>query len=195
MKRFISCFVAVLLIVGTASVALAQNRGSSQNPGTGDILGQGKYQSDAHKIFRMVRFVPPTFGGSTTLAADSIVIWDTGNDDGVTITTTTLSSDSRVAGIIVTQALTPEADGNTAVQDRGKQNWTWLQTYGLSQVNVAAAGNPLVGETFGTSTTAGEASMYVPNTTNPRILGVAGFFVDAATGGDNDVEVFITGLD
>lgn len=193
-KRLFLLTLAALLIGGQA---FAATPGYEQNPGTGDILGQGKYQSDAHKIFRMVRYVPATYAGATTLAADSIVIWDLAADDGVTVTTTTTSGDSSVAGIIVTQALTPDTDGNTAAQDRGKGNWTWLQTYGLSQVDLASgASNVLAGASFGTSTTAGESAAFtVVNTANTQAFGIAGFYYDAATAGDNDVQVFLTGLD
>lgn len=193
MKRKLFLVLAILLVCGVASAATP---GYRQDPGTGEIFGQGKYQSDAHKIFRMVRYVPPTFLGSTALAADSIVIWDLTDDDGVTVTTTTTSSDSAVAGIIVVQALTQETDGNTAAQDRGKQNWTWLQTYGLSQVNfVAGLGDTTPGHAMGTSTTAGEASMFVGNVTDAGVQGKAGFFYDLSLAGADDVEVFLSGLD
>lgn len=185
-----------------AGIAFAATPGYRQNPGTGDILGQGKYQSDAHKIFRMVRYVPVTYAGATALAADSIVIWDLSADDGVTVTTTTTSRDSAVAGIIVVQALTPDVDGNTAVQDIGHPNWTWLQTYGLSQVDLNTTAGVSAGYAFGTSATAGEVTYFIPSSNNSDITvgdsarqGNAGFFYDAATAGDNDVQVFLKGLD
>ena len=193
MKKILYIALAVLLMGGQfVGQAFAASPGYEQNPGTGDILGQGKYQSDAHKIFRMVRYVPATYSGATTLGADSIVIWDLAADDGVTVTTTTTSSDTAVAGIITTQALTPDTDGNTAAQDRGKGNWTWLQTYGLSQVNLVTGGSAAqLGGAFGTSATAGEANNYLPSTTNPKTQGIAGFWYDIATAGDDDVQVFL----
>ena len=193
MRKFSLSLFALLLCVGVAFGATSGNR---QDPGTGDILGQGKYQSDAHKIFRMVRYVPVTWGNSATLAADSLVVWDVTNDDGVTVTTTTTSYDSTVAGIIVTNALTPDTDGNTAAQDAGKDNWTWLQTYGMSQVNyLATEDTATAGDAFGTSTTAGEAARFFPSTSDPGLNGKAGFFYDASTAGADDVEVFLLGLD
>jgi len=189
MKKYLSIFVAVLLVVGVAFSASAGLSG----PGTGDILGQGKYQSDAHKIFRMVRYVPATYAGATTLAADSIVIWDLGEDDGVTVSTSTTSYDSAVAGIIVVSVVTPDTDGNTAAQDRGKANWTWLQTYGLSQVNLSAASSTIAaGAALATSTTAGEASPFVASASVTGANGNAGFFYDAASPGDDDVECFLS---
>ena len=181
--------IFALAILFMAGIASAATPGYRQDPGAGDILGQGKYQSDPHKIFRMVRYVGTTFGGST-LAADSIVIWNLTEDDGVTVETSTTSYDSAVAGIIVTQALTQETDANTAAEDRGLRNWTWLQTYGKSQVNVLPA-IPAAGDAMATSTTAGEAGFFLSSTTDRRAQGNAGFFYDAAAAGADDVECFI----
>lgn len=164
--------------------------GYRMNPGTGDILGQGKYQSDPHKIFRMVRYVPPTFAGSATLAADSIVVWDVTEDDGVTVTTTTTSHDSTVAGIISVQALTPDVDGNTAAEDRGKRNWTWLQTYGMAQVDIDTTVTS-AGEALGTGSSAGHAAPFLPSTSAPTLNGNAGFFYDAGATDATDIECFI----
>jgi len=185
-KRIFLSIVAILLIAGVA-FALP---GYRMSPGTGDILGQGKYQQDPHKIFRMVRYVPPTYAGSATLAADSIVTWYLVDDDGVTVTTSTTSHDSAVAGIISVQALTPDVDGNTAAEDVGKRNWTWLQTYGLAQVNVTTT-ITTAGEAMGTSGTAGEAAPFLPSVTQPALNGNAGFFYDSAATGADDVECFI----
>ena len=195
--RKITSFV-ILAILLVAGIAFA-TPGYQRNPGTGDILGQGKQQADPHKIFRMVRYVPTTYSGAGTLAADSIVIWNLTEDDGITVTTTTTSSDSAVAGIIVQQALTPDTDGNTAAQDAGLGNWTWLQTYGLSQVNLLTGGKATAaGDAMGTSTTAGEAIQHIGATvsiTSSRNQGITGFFYDASTAGAHDVEVFLKGLD
>lgn len=188
MRKLLIALLAVLLITGTAFAA----PGYRQNPGVGDILGQGKYQHQAHKIFRMVRYTAVTHAGAATLAADSIVIWDLTEDDGVTITTSTTSYDSAVAGIIVQQALTQDTDANTAAEDVGKDNWTWLQTYGLSQVNLSVnSAQGTAGSAMAASTTAGEANIFVGSTSDSRAQGNAGFFYDASTPGDDDVECFI----
>lgn len=189
MRKIFFILFAVLFIAGQV---LAATPGYRMNPGTGDILGQGKYQQDPHKIFRMVRYKPPTWDGSSTLAADSIVIWNLDNtygDDGITVTTTTTSSDSAVAGIIVTQALTPDADSTTAAEDVGKRNWTWLQTYGKSQVDVLLAAYS--GAAMGTSTTAGEANPHQGGEVNYLAQGIAGFFYDDADAEATDVECFL----
>lgn len=190
-RKIIALLIISLFIGGVAS---ARNLDS---PGIGDKLGQGKFESDPHKIFRLVHYDQVT-QGSGTLAADSIVIWDLTQDDGVTVTTTTTSWDSAVAGILVTQALTQETSGNTAAQDRGKRNWAWLQTYGKSQVNLSTTEDCTAGDVFGTSTTAGEATIYEPSVADTGAKkidaaqqGKAGFFYDNGTAGDDDVECFI----
>lgn len=193
MKKFLPILLVVLLVTG---IAFAATPGFRQDPGTGDILGQGKYQSDPHKIFRMVRYQPSTCATSSTMSKDSIVIWDTTSDDGITVTTTTTSYDSAVAGIIVTQALTPDLCSRTAANDVGGRNWTWLQTYGLSQTNVDPLNTgPTVKAAMATSTREGEATTFIGGGTSSLTQGMAGFFYDTATAGDDDVEVFINGLD
>ena len=189
-NRFIFSLLAFILVAG---IAFAATPGYRSSPGTGDIMGQGKYQSDPHKIFRMVRYIPRTYSGAIALSADSIVIWDLTSDDGVTITTTSTSYDSAVAGIIVQNALTPDAVCcNSAADDRGKRNWTWLQTYGLSQVNVTP--NTAVvsaGAALAASAVAGEAVPFIGGGTASTTQGMAGFFYDAAAAGADDVEVFL----
>lgn len=188
-KYIVILIIAALLLIGGQPV-FAATPGYRVGPGTGDILGQKKFQQDPHKIFRMVRYVQITEGDSA-LPADSMVIWDLSEDDGITVTTTTTSSDSAVAGIIVQQALTQDTNGNTAVQDVGKDNWTWLQTYGLSQVDNTAAVQS-AGDAMGTGTTKGEANSHQGGEVDARAQGIAGFFYDSATSGATDVECFLT---
>lgn len=187
MRKYLFLVLAILLVCG---VAVAATPGYRTSPGAGDVLGGNAYQETPGKIFRMVRYIPATYSGAATLPADSMVIWDLTNDDGVTVTTSTTSSDSAVAGILVTASLTPDTDGNTAAQDVGKGNWTWLQTYGLSQVD-----NTLIvvtaGDAMGTSTTAGEANPHQGSVNNARAQGIAGFFYDSAAAAAEDVECFL----
>lgn len=184
-KRIILVLLAVLFIAG---IAFAETPGYRLSPGRGEII-QMPFQSDPPKKFRMVRYI----GGLTasTLAADSIVVWDTVTDDGVTVNTTTQSGDSSVAGILVQAIMTQDTTSNTAVQDIGKDNWSWLQTYGLSQVDMSGTTTVLAGSAMGTSGTAGKATMFMPSTTNSLAQGNAGFFLDAAAASSTDVECFV----
>ena len=176
-KIFVFLFVAILLLGGMAYA------------GNTDILGQGGFQSDPHRIYRLVRFMP-TSGSATsiTLSAEAIVIWDTTSDDGVTITTTTTSGDAAVAGVVPVAILTPDVCGRSAADDIGGRNWGMLQTYGLAQVTVNSAGSAGVNKAIGTSAAATQAGMYsgsgTPNGNS------AGFAYDSGSG--TDVEVFLT---
>lgn len=186
-RRIILVLLAVLFIVG---IAFATTPGTRTSPGRGEIV-QMPYQSDPPKRFRVVRYVG-TAGGDA-LAADSIVIWDLTLDDGITINTTTTSGDSAVAGILVTAALTQDTADNTAIEDIGRDNWAWLQTYGLSQVDISAAA-VVAGNAMGTSATAGAATKYGYDgqaTVASLKQGYAGFFFDSAAASATDVQCFI----
>jgi len=192
MKKILSLVLIALMVAG---VAYAATPGYRLSPGIGENMttAQGGQQSDPGKTFRMVRFMPATAtANSTTLTAESIVIWDLSSDDGVTITTTETSYDSAVAGIIVHACLTPETIGNTAAVDRGKRNWTWLQTHGLAQVRVQNLGSVVVGEAMATSNNEGEAGSFVASASAAGLNGNAGFFFDSAAADTDDVECFVT---
>ena len=193
MRKIIALVLAVLLLGGTAFAATPGHRVS---PGIGNIPVQGGTISDAQKTFRMVRYMPASATvNSATLSADTIVIWDTVSDDGITVTTTTTSGDSAVAGIVANACLTPDtgAIGRTAKADRNSRNWTWLQTYGLADVYVQDNGTLDVGEALGTSSTAGVATTGVTwGTATGTVQGVAGFAYDDVAGtGSNTGEVFV----
>lgn len=186
MKKTLFISLAILLICGMALAA----PGNETSPGHGDKLGQGGMPSDPGRIFRLVRYVPRAAGpDAATLAAESIVIWDCTSDDGVTVTETTTSYDSAVAGIIKWAALTPDAV-RTVTADIGERNWTWLQTYGLAQVRVSAVGDVVVKEAMACSETAGEAADLI-SSTNPLLVGNAGFFMDTAAKAADNVDCFL----
>jgi hypothetical protein len=176
MKKIIMISLAILLCGSMAFAATP--------PGKGDIMGQANFPSDPGKIFRLVRFVPASGSiNSTTLSAESIVIWDTTSADGVTVTTTTTSSDARIAGIVVNDILTPEngALGNTAVQDLGKRNWGYIQTYGYAKAMFNSLGASVVGTSFGTSATASQSGS---DSTAGTIAGVS---LETTTSGETKV--------
>jgi len=183
MRRLLCLCFAILLVV-SLGVAYAATPGSQLDHGAGDVLGQKKFPSDPHKIFRLVRYI-----GDSTLAADSLVIWHLTEDDGVTIGTTTTSNDSAVASIIVQPALARVTAGNTAAQDVGQRNWTWLQTYGKSQVDIYE--DVSAGDAMGTAQIVQEAGSFVASTSSSGLNGNAGFFYDAGSAEDTDVECFL----
>ena len=189
-NRIFVLAVAILLISG---VVMAVN---PPGPGTGDIMGQGKYAFDPHRTFRLVRYAPQGTAPSnflTGLAANSIVVWDITEDDGVTINGTTISGDSAVAGVIVNAVISRDstgAAGNSAQDDAGQVNWTWLQTYGRIDVRMGTA-SAGAGDALGTSNTVGGAGQFTPNTLESTQNGNAGFFYDDGTTGGTAVQVFI----
>ena len=173
MSKKLFLLVAFLLIGGLAFA------------GGTDQLGQGGYPSDAHRIYRLVHNA-----GAGELAANAMVIWDLTEDNGVSVTTTTLSSDSAVAGILIEAISAQSIAANTAAEDIGRANWGLMQTFGLSTVDITAAVD-IAGSAMGTGTVAGEANMFSPSTTQAILNGKAGFFYDAAAAGAEDVECFL----
>jgi len=200
-------FVA-LLIASFVAITMPAFAVNPSGPGyNGDIMGmQSRYVFDPHRTFRLVR----NGGGSLTLTsqvaitAGAIVVWDTIRSpiaaDGVSITTTSTSGDSRVAGMAITTIPTPDSlagspRGNmgntTASMDAGWNNWGWLQTYGKSAVTATAvtaiagyAGDIPVGAAVGASTVPGSVSGFLSSAgTAGTTCGKAGFALEAITGG------------
>lgn|SRR3990167_590068 len=221
MKRLFISIIAILLlgwgiayaIDGGHVLIVGQGNqptiGKAAGHGAGDLVGQGKYDSDPHKIFRFVRYVSPNEEGKDTIvSADFVVIWDTGasGDDAVTVTTTVISQDTRVAGILVTDILPPISTDTitTAANDIGKRNWGWVQTYGLAEGFLSNTGaDAVAGQALGTSSITGEIATYVVSgdevldwmtqtaVSSRPYLGNAGFFYDSSTAGDSNVQVFL----
>ncbi len=199
MKKIISLIlVTTFLFVATECFAAP---GWQTSPGAGDIMGNGRGLISApHKTFRMVRYMPVLSG--VALLAGDLVIWSdsASGDDGVSITTTIISDDSRVAGVCATAIPLPASetvykDGsapNTAANDRSNENWGWLQTYGYCTVNVGA-GEVIqpAGIAMGTSETTGKAGGFVASTAFEHRNGNAGFFYDAAAASATGVEAFV----
>jgi len=200
MKKILFVVLAILL---SASVAFAapdptHTRGTVEGPGAvGEIRGNGNFPSECYRTFRLVRYAscdPNTMH----ISPDSMVIWDTVSDDGVTVALTTTSGDSRVAGVAVSHILTADAAGNTAAEDIGRRNWGYIQTYGLCQVSVDVCGGFSVGEAIGTgSTEPGKVTGFATSVSSAAANGSgnAGFAMDSAALSDNNVEVFLKGLE
>jgi hypothetical protein len=158
------------------------------------------------------------------LTADTLVIWHTLSSDDYNSHTVTLaakSQDSRVAGVLAAEAVTQEpatngnstdASGNTAAEDLGKDNWTWLQTYGAAEVTIGKTCKGPVGALLGTSNvndmsgTAGAVQLTAdlgsswadlpvgankPNIAPTTQFGIAGFFMEEGSPDETDVSVFI----
>ncbi len=186
MKRIVSLFVIALFVIGLCVIVNAgtdtttgrtYKSGLAKSPGPGIIDAAGQPLGTAVKKYRVVRFLfhQSTYGpGGSGLGAglktnyrlspDSIVIWDTSasGDDGVTVTTTTVTGDSRVAGVLLCGMDIRSVDASTnqlvATTDTDLNHWGFLQTHGLSFVNVE--GNITSGDAIGTSNRAGCAGRF-----------------------------------
>jgi hypothetical protein len=225
MKKILCLTLALLLVCG---VAFAVQSGKNVSPGTGIQVQQGGYDFDPPKTFRLVRFVQRdavdlTITGPGTdvgISPDAIVIWSTLSNDGVTVTTTRVTDDSRVAGISRSYMLQQKTAGNSARDDYGQGNWGWIQTYGVSTVTMSSSvtiANILSGDALGTGSTAGGADIFqytgdIPSTarytnyangeesasgsypvldSNAQHCGKAGFFMNSASASEQGVAVFL----
>lgn len=200
MKKIIA-LVLISLLIGGVAFANIGTPAYRITPGIGEIKNndQGGTQSDPTKTFRMVRYAAKgvaTDGNKHPLSADHLAVWDTVSDDGVTVTTSVVSGDTSIAGVVTLLILTPDSGtyGNTAVQDRGRRNWGWIQTYGLCQISVdSVSGIASAGTAFGNSgKEPGEAAGYdtTINATGTK-AGCAGFAYDAGAKNANNVEAFV----
>ena len=211
MKKLLTLLLVSLLLFGASAYGIDDNTitpGYRLGPGVGFRPDSGKYPQDPHKTFRLVRYVQGhIIGGPIAdnvnaggiLSEDSIVIWHTSFDDGVTVTTAGISQDSRVAGIIARAVHGQELDstGNTATEDVGKKNWTFLQTYGKAEVRISSVDTVSEGDAMGTDWQPGKATWFARPSGNTgaradaKNQGYAGFFYDDAAASATDVECFV----
>ena len=197
MRKVLCLALAVLLIT---SVAFAQSyrenvRGYKESPGVGEIQSVGAGIAQPYKTFRLVRWIyPSTPIADYTASADWVVIWATGlsGDDGVTVTTTTTTFDTRIAGVLKADVQRISTDtGKYATEDIGDNNWTWMQTHGLCSVD--ATGQFVAGSILGTSGIAGDAgSPNVGLTADTQLkAGPGGFFYNDQTDTSDGVKCFL----
>lgn len=185
---------SLLIVLFVCSIAFGASPGRELGHNRGDVMGNiGRYNYDPHRKFRLVRYVP-LLGEvlSQTLTANAVVVWDVNSDDGVTVTVTSTSYVSTIAGIIVQDALTPTKLGRTAAQDLGRRNWTWLQTYGPSLARVQIDADLVsAGKALATGSQWGLSTNFLPSTTDAALQGNGGFWYDTAGAGTQGVEVFL----
>ncbi len=93
----------------------------------------------ATKVFILVRNGDRT-ADTSALNSGDVVVWDTNSDDGITVTTTTISHDGAVAGILVTALETADTGSITAADDTGRRNWGYAQVYGVVLANSGVGG-------------------------------------------------------
>lgn len=137
------------------------------------------------------------------ISKDSVVIWDSTSNDGVTVTTSTTSNDGLVVGITMDEIPGSSRD-NTASTDEGYGNWGRVQCWGRYNEALWAAGMfanggaPPAGSRVGTSATAQQLGLYQEvyqtgtsngalNTSKDHV----GVLLEAAAAGDTAIDVFV----
>ena len=168
---------AIALMVSTMAVAFDQPSDPGEIEGKKLVLGQPV------KVYQLVRN-PLVGDNDTSFASADVLLWDTVSDDGVTVNrvgnTDISASSDAVAGVVVGSI--PTADDNGAVDpssDRWKNNWGYIQTYGIALVDVDGS-NIAVGEGLRASATANQATAVGGDLTSNGGASL-GFAMDAST--------------
>ncbi len=161
MKKISIFVLALTLALGTGIVFTDSAKADVQ-------LDKGQQLSTAARVFFVARNARGAagnrdFAGGTVISADSVVIWDTTSNDGVTVTITTTSHDALVAGVTIDDIPGSSRD-NTAANDEGYNNWGRVQTWGRhanTRFQVCAAPYSCVaGMRVGTGSTSGDAAIF-----------------------------------
>lgn len=190
MKKYIS----LMLLVG---FVLMQGVGfAATEPSDTGIRKRvvGASASVPTKVFQLVRFA--NRGANAIVNSGDVVVWDTNSDDGVTVALTTTSGDGSIAGIAVSQIVSPDSGSSSAADDEGRNNWGYIQVYGPALANITAGGagaNGAVTKPFITSTDSGVITGYVEGEVIANALAtrVGGFFLDTPAATATQVEVFV----
>lgn len=153
MKKILSLFLALLLIGGGFVTADVQ-------------VDQGQKLSTASRVWFVGRYARTGVeerGGATHISADSVVVFDSTSDDGVTINKTTTSFDALVAGVTIDRIQGSSRDV-TAANDEGGGNWGRIQTWGFhSGVRFQVCAPPFVcaaGMRVGAGSTSQDSAIY-----------------------------------
>lgn len=129
-------------------------------------LDSGQSKSQAPVVFFVGRYARTgslATAGAHEISDDSVVIWDTTSNDGVSVQTTTTSYDALVAGVTM-DFLNGSSRDNTASEDEGYDNWARIQTWGRhASVRFAVCAAPFSctsGMRVGTAAAAQSAAIF-----------------------------------
>lgn len=151
----------------------------------------GGSNADPVRVYMLVRY--PEIQASANflaLSAGDVVVWDTISDDGVTINRVQASGQSRdaVAGIVVA-TITADVASSSAVNDIGRKNWGYIQTYGICTTAKTSSAINFAGQNIAASNTSGFVTAIEQAAANNNAARL-GFAYDTASAGAS-VEVFI----
>ena len=191
MKRIFALFIAVMFI-GVNASALGEPTYESYQVKVNATQKRG----EPVRTLKLVRF-SATDLNTATLSSESVVIYDTTSDDGVSVSTTATSNDGAIAGVVATGVTIPTADSTAttkASDDAGRRNWGWIVVHGPTTARVTAGGSNShsVGDPIVTSSDRGAITGYSgASLANVQRHADGGFFLDAAGATDTTAEVFV----
>ena len=138
-------------------------------------LDAGQAKSYSKIVFFVGRYgrTNPLGTNGNAISKDSVVIWDTTSDDGVTVNISTTSSDPAVAGVTIDDIPGTSRD-NTAVLDESSSNWGRIQVYGR-HANVSWDSSTIPGTAGGTLSAGAKVSV------STKLGGTAGIFRNASS--------------
>jgi len=193
MKKYLVLALALLVGVG---------------PAFGDVqIDRGQAKSSAPIKFFVARYARTgavATAGAFQISADSVVIWDSTSNDGVSVQTSTTSADGLAIGITM-DAIPGSSRDNSSTNDEAYGNWGRVQCWGRYDEARWAAGMfpngvaPGAGSRVATSATAQAAGVYLDlapsgtaedgasNTSRDHF----GVLLEAAAAGDSAIDIFI----
>lgn len=156
MKRLFLFVLISLIALGICGTVEARDRVATAIshglPTGATYLQSGGTIDVPYKTFRIVRYyhhyTDSLAGGPGItwyrVSDDSMVIWDTSvsGDDGVTVTLSGITGDSRVAGVLTYGVTINSSDQNgkplyASADTRNLYRWAYMQTYGPCYVNTS----------------------------------------------------------
>jgi hypothetical protein len=128
MKKFICLFIALLMVGIFPIASFAINNPDDSNI---NIVHKEPVGNDAMKPTVEVRRIryPYTHKDGTTLSSGDVVVWDINSDDGLTISACTVSCDSKIAGVLITNVMTDD-NGTSAGESGNGTNWGFMAVRG-----------------------------------------------------------------
>lgn len=182
-------FIALISILALIGGVAFSGKGFAE-----EQVDAGQQRGQANSIRSW--FIARNARQDTTISADRVVVFDTISDDGVSVTTSTLSSDPLVVG--VTMDIIPSITSNaTAPNSSGTVNWGRVQIYGLHTAVSWDSGATacIAGSLVGNALTAGTASLFKPLSQDTTVAAISrdnfGFTTAACASTSKTMDIFI----
>ena len=199
MRKSLRFTLILSILFGIGSVGIVSNAFAYATDGkVANIEGSGSTAADPVRVYQLVRYGESGVNNSSLTEGD-VVIWDIVSDDGVSVNLVGTAgnpavSNDAVAGVVVSPTiLTQDATGNTAVQDIGRRNWGYIQTYGLNTAaNISVAAGACTASNGLRASGAARNADCIPAGTPTQGGGATlGFTYDTVSATGTDNEIFI----